>query len=420
MSHLFQSFPALSTEKHGLEVSLIHLEKLVKSRQISHQHFVGQEVEVSYLRAYFFLLMGDALSAAHQIGLLKPQVSEEAFRLLEGQFLFETKQWALAEQMFLQMQAGKAKNFFLQRNLLKLYLKAKWYRKGQDFYQNMVSQQSWALPERLELLQLVSALYHLDYQFEESINIKREEFKLVLDIGLDKVNQNAQQPFSAKNAWQALTDIVEFFSKHQVTVFPTSGTLLGWEREGDLLPFDKDVDLGLAPETDFDWVRHLMETESRYQISDLLPIFSNHLSVTDLQTGVTIDLIGFWRQDNAMFSGWCLPEPFKDMSRVQQFTPFTLRETSWKDRTFYRPEDVDLFLTELYGDWQTPDPSYTGIISYNVEKITPLILSICYSQLFAFCTKKQLFKAKRMIQLLKEKGHEDAFLDDVLQAIEAL
>ncbi len=76
-------------------------------------------------------------------------------------------------------------------------------------------------------------------------------------------------------------------------VFPFAGTLLGLERDGHLLPGDKDADLAVWLE-DFTLTVAVLR-QSGWQVAGNVPPFDNMASLVDPSTGLSVDLFGVRR-----------------------------------------------------------------------------------------------------------------------------
>jgi phosphorylcholine metabolism protein LicD len=117
----------------------------------------------------------------------------------------------------------------------------------------------------------------------------------------------AKHTFDIKLGFKALSDILNLIGSHGIKAFPTAGTLLGLHREKELLAFDKDIDIAIYSNDDFEMLKILIDKNPRYAKSHDTPPFTSYFCVQDLETNVTIDLLSFKQEDTVYEYGWFLP-----------------------------------------------------------------------------------------------------------------
>jgi len=160
--------------------------------------------------------------------------------------------------------------------------------------------------------------------------------------------------------------------------FLMSGTLLGYARHGGLLPHDKDIDLGLIGwEHQFTVAEALLEAGYfRLDLSQLSGQNRFLMSAHDLRNGMAVDFFMFHDKGDHFLHGIDF-----DMGFTQnfQFSKFDLDEVNFLGDNFYVPSDIDRNLSENYGDWRIPAPSYVVSVESPAlchrESPTQLLLS---------------------------------------------
>jgi hypothetical protein len=111
--------------------------------------------------------------------------------------------------------------------------------------------------------------------------------------------------------------------------------------------------------------------------------YSNFLSLHHRETGLVVDIshhedVG----DGAVGSVWRIPGVPEDQCRRTRQTAYVLVRDHWLDREFWRPEDPDRYLTELYGDWRTPDVNFDTVISgHHLVGYPDCVRSYAYNRL---------------------------------------
>jgi len=167
--------------------------------------------------------------------------------------------------------------------------------------------------------------------------------------------------FDIKNAEDTLLTVNKLLRKKGLKPFLMSGTLLGFAREGGLLPHDKDIDLGiLGWENQYAIAEALIEAgHFSFDISQLEGSRRFLVTAFDLRNGNAVDFFLFHDKKDYLLHGINF-----DMGFVQnfKFSNFELEEVDFLGEKFFVPGDVDLNLTENYGDWRTPATSYIVVV----------------------------------------------------------
>jgi hypothetical protein len=135
-----------------------------------------------------------------------------------------------------------------------------------------------------------------------------------------------------------------------------SGMLLGWAREGDLLPRDRDADFGILP----DDVPRLMRAVPKLVEAGFLPhkqFRTNDGKLVELmflRRRAVYDFSIFFPRDGELqyfMFGW----PPDQLVEVEKRLPVqNLVRFAFLGRTWLRHEDYVRELELNYGDWRTP------------------------------------------------------------------
>ena len=163
--------------------------------------------------------------------------------------------------------------------------------------------------------------------------------------------------FDVDAASESLKVVNRLLRERGLQPFMMSGVLLGYLREGQLLPHDKDLDLGLIGwEHQFEVAQALLAA-GHYQVSwrYLRGAQTFLLDAIDLKYGVAIDFFFFHPHADHLLHGIDYKYGFTQNLR---FSPFELTEVDFLGERFWIPDDADQNLTENYGDWRTPQKSY--------------------------------------------------------------
>lgn len=200
-----------------------------------------------------------------------------------------------------------------------------------------------------------------------------------------------------------------------VPFFLVSGTLLGLVRDGDLLPHDKDMDVGL------DWgvprevlLERLFERGFGTPEIGLRATQADRdwqMSVVHRETGIAIDLF-FFKPDGQML--WCgfnhRPTPL-----LLCFQQFALQPITYLGEEWLVPHPPEQFLQEIYGSgWRVPDPYFDSIISgYNRSpKSLQVALCFAYNRLFDRIDRGEWEKAAGYCRQIQAQQF-DPFIDEL-------
>jgi tetratricopeptide (TPR) repeat protein len=146
----------------------------------------------------------------------------------------------------------------------------------------------------------------------------------------------------------AIDDLCQAFDGARVPFFFAAGTALGLVREGRPVGADRDIDLGVFEEHwDRDTLIDVFSRHPRFEL-DLHPQ-SSKVGLRH-RGGSPIDVFKFYREGDkvwhdGLFVRW-------------HNTPFAVVRRSVGGRDVPLPAEADIYLTENYGDWRTPNPAF--------------------------------------------------------------
>lgn len=194
------------------------------------------------------------------------------------------------------------------------------------------------------------------------------------------VSATAAGPDFVGRAHRALLDAGRLLDAAGLPFFLAFGTLLGVVRDGDLLSFDKDVDLGLWWEADRARVRAALTGDGSFRLSGEAALASaahlrRQLPLVHVATGVSVDL-DFFRVEGAHAVSGIehLPVPLE--SRLRRFG---LREIEFLGRRWRVPDPPEHFLEDMYGpDWRTPQPLFDALVSARCLAPESVPVALCF------------------------------------------
>ena len=257
----------------------------------------------------------------------------------------------------------------------------------------------------------IKSIEHLDLHLSRYLDNRNkkisDEEKLhpqpIIEGSTDEVHV---EDFSATRAGQALAELSEILEKIGNQMFLVSGTLLGYARNGSVLPHDKDIDVGIFGwESQFDIIDAIVKT-GRFKI---FPRYLNgqrthQLPVYHLETRMTIDMFIFHKEGNKFISG--VNPPWGYLQRFA-FSPFLLKEVEFLGVKTHVPANFDRHLTENFGNWRMPLPAYVSHVESpsTMDQGDPLHMLVCRLNLIEAIYKKKPARIPRILAVLKE--HEE-------------
>ncbi|MDB5858442.1 MAG: cytidyltransferase [Ramlibacter sp.] len=184
----------------------------------------------------------------------------------------------------------------------------------------------------------------------------------VTRAGLVARQERPPVPWDEARAEQLVWELLARLKGAGCHVFPYAGTLLGLERDGRLLPNDKDADLAVWLE-DFALAGRLLQQTGLQRATDVPP-FGNMATYVEPRTGYSVDLFGLRRDPvaGAIEGGvWLYGRP-ASWQRVLVLPWFDLSARSGPAGEVWWPE-ADRLLAAVYGDWRTPRPEWDSLVS---------------------------------------------------------
>lgn len=170
-------------------------------------------------------------------------------------------------------------------------------------------------------------------------------------------------PWDEPQVTHALWLMLAQLKRAGCSVFPFAGTLLGLERDGRLLPNDKDVDLAVWLE-DFQLACRTLEAIGCMRATNSPP-FGNVATFVLLQPRMSVDLFGLRREpEKVRLTGgaWLYGRP-PSHQRITRYPWFDLAAREGPAGEVWWPEPASVLLTALYGDWRTPQPDWDSLVS---------------------------------------------------------
>lgn len=231
----------------------------------------------------------------------------------------------------------------------------------------------------------------------------------------------AAPPFDEPGTRALVAQLLAAFHAAGCHVFPYAGTLLGLERDGRLLPDDKDADLGVWLE-DFSLATRLLQQWGLQRAADVPP-FANVATWVDPRSGTSVDLFGLRRDPvHTRIEGgvWWYGRPASHQ-RVLLLPWFRLVARAGDAGPVWWPEPPALLLQALYGEeWRTPQPEWDSLVSNRALQDLNLhwrcwaLKNLCQCWLGG-----DLARTRRLLAQIAARAGEDTQLRGWREALEA-
>ena len=232
-----------------------------------------------------------------------------------------------------------------------------------------------------------------------------------------------------KHFFKVLKLIKKVLGSAEIQFFLTSGTLLGYQREHNILKHDKDIDIGIF-EAEFikaGGLKRIVKlfTDEGFNLVLVLGSQEEGLQFSFSKDGVGLDIFVYYEYDDQHFNMDCYYRFVKRLKYL--YKRFKLKECVFLGEKFMIPDDPVRHLLDDYGEgWSVSDPSYcwftqpNSIYPYGYcyvganewEDIVDMALKRVYKKIYLFVEEDSLdlFKDDRdniilnMNKMLNNKG----------------
>lgn len=275
-------------------------------------------------------------------------------------------------------------------------------------------------PDYAEARNNLGIVLHAQGRFEDAIAAFRSGIALLIQDSL-RLTRPAR-PRGAMDvamAHTALFDIKAALDDDGVPFFLAYGTLLGIVRDGDLLPHDKDMDLGLPWDMPREGLiarlaRHgFFEPKSQRQTAEDRKWC---ISLVHQKTGIVIDLFFFKPDGASLLSGFNrTPVPL-----LWRFDAFDQEALLWQGAHWNVPSPAAGFLENIYGpEWTIPDPYFDSVVSGKNRTPESIGVALCYgyNRLLERMSRQEWKKAAGYCRQLQAQK-PDPFIGEAAKWIE--
>jgi len=229
---------------------------------------------------------------------------------------------------------------------------------------------------------------------------------------------NSVANFNTRENASLLWHTLALLAKHNIHAVAHAGTLLGLIRQGSLLPGDKDLDIALPHHEMQGAVDCLLQ--NGWQINPLPMPLTNPISCRHAETGLVLDLCAVRVEASGkVVSGLWTKAPRDDWQRITVFSQaFSIQQVMRPEGAIWSLIEPESWLTDLYGDWKTPDPEFDTIIfAANMRGFSLLTQCYAYNRLLWNWKKGGLGKALRIARVINKHQPEDDLLAQCIRQL---
>lgn len=228
-----------------------------------------------------------------------------------------------------------------------------------------------------------------------SLRSPRHALASFLSRRVAKKIHGSDQAF-AKQAAESLRDLDEAFSQIDLDVFLISGTLLGLVREGAIIGWDKDIDVGFFSEKNSTDLNSFFRQHRKFRVGRV-DLHSKRIRVIH-RNGTWIDVFPHYMENGRRWHDGTATRWWN--------TPFGLKKVDFLGVKQHIPDDPELYLQENYGNWQVPVSNFDARIDApNAEVSDPEhFASLLYFSLEKSIRTDDKSMKERYVNLLREQG----------------
>ena len=228
--------------------------------------------------------------------------------------------------------------------------------------------------------------------------------------------------FNLAAAQSALKDMQKVMSTIDKNIFLVSGTLLGYERVGDFLSHDKDIDVGIFGSNDQFEIIHALSQSRLFHVpmQDIKLTDNYYIPSYHIPTGMPIDVFVYHLVNGQLRTG--VQNTFGYLQHFD-FTPFELQAIEFVGVPTHAPSDIDLNLRENFGNWRVSDPHYISHLESpsTVDVGGPIYQLVARLELLRYIVEQKTVKGTRVCSILRRYTDSPLGMsEDLLSKLEDL
>lgn len=269
----------------------------------------------------------------------------------------------------------------------------------------------------------LGALNQRKADLPRAVDYYRKAIELQLQKPITEKASAIKEDFNIHEAESLLWETLGLLTKNGIHVFMAFGSLLGIVRNGELLLYDKDVDVGL-PYSEMERAVRILINNGWQEANGSFG-YTSPRALVHQKSGFSLDLFGFMIDEEtkkATCLGIVIAGTPKDWNILWDFDRIELEKGKTPDgkHTVWHLKNPEEWLESIYGDWRTPDKHFdTTIAAKNLRSFSLLAQCFAYSRIFEHWTKNNIPRALALTRTTLAYTPNDALIKKVLSRLEA-
>ena len=270
-------------------------------------------------------------------------------------------------------------------------------------------------PEDPHYLKLAGEVNRRTYQLPEAVECYREAIEKLIELPPQPSTSEAEGTFDVEKHERTLWQVLAQLKNAGVHAFPVAGTLLGLVRDGHLLPFDKDIDLGL-PFNEMKKATECLISNGWTELGNSYGMVSPR-AFAHPKTGLAMDLFAFnYDSDTkSMITGMWMPNVPFEWNVITEHPEINLEPKKSPAGSVWMLKNPEEFLVGHYGEgWRFPDPLFaTFVAEQSLRSFSYLTQCYAYIRLFSAWNKGDFKKVKAYVHNILKESPEDYLMLEV-------
>lgn len=269
-------------------------------------------------------------------------------------------------------------------------------------------------PDNPRLLQLTGEMLRRTHRLPEAVDYYRQGLEKLIELPppRDKSAADAESTFAVERHEDTLWEMLAQLKTAGVQAFAAFGTLLGLVRDGQLLPFDKDVDICI-PYNQMQQATDCMEKNGWSEVKNSMGMVSPR-AFSHPKKGLAVDIfaLSFDPEEQAIVTGFIMPKVPWEWNFLMAFPPMKLKQTQRPHGSVWELEDPEAFLAAEYGPgWREPDPYFATFGGeHNLVSFSWLTQCYAYIRLFIYWGKGSFKKMDALLYHMCRHQPDDELL----------
>lgn len=233
---------------------------------------------------------------------------------------------------------------------------------------------------------------------------------------------NSEKFMVVAEAKVVLKEICSILERNKINYFLDAGTLLGVVRDGDLLPYDKDMDIGVLGDTNSEVIYQIFSDYPHYSVQKAESKLDRQKAALNIvivhkALEISTDIFFYHQVDGYLQYGFYNPK-FPVLWRHSQFKVAGLVYDGFKYRV---PYPTETFLEEMYGaSWRTQDPFFESAISSPClhDCSAPISKAFILMKVYKSLADGNFVKAHEKLKQISKHHLDDEDLNGFIQSLE--